>query len=118
MVDVTVIETRTVPIPEPDWCVDPHDGAQYFSDLTHNGAETTVSVDTALGSIPFFRAKISHAPYLEIQPEPHPQVFVDLDMQSAFEADEIPNLARQLRAAADLLDQLGAKALQLRGSQA
>jgi hypothetical protein len=118
MVDVTIIETRTVPIPEPDWCIDPHDGTQHFTDLTHNGPETTASVNTALGSITFFRAKLSHAPYLEIQPDPYPQVAVDLDLQSVFEADELPNLARALRAAADLLDQLGTEALRLRGGQA
>nr|WSY53827.1 hypothetical protein OG999_29410 [Streptomyces sp. NBC_00886] len=31
MVDVTVVETRIVPIPEPSWCTDPHDGANHFT---------------------------------------------------------------------------------------
>lgn len=118
MVDVTVIETRVVPIPEPSWCTDPHDGAQRFSDLTHNGSETTASVDTALGDVTFLRAYVSHAPYLEIQPEPHPRVAVVLDLQADFEAEAVADLSRELRAAADLLDQVAAQAIQYRGGTA
>lgn len=114
MVDVTVIETRTVPIPEPDWCTDPHDGAQHFTDLTHNGTETSASVDTQIGTIRFLTVQISHAPYLKLRPEPHPTVAVGLDLQADFEAEAIPGLADKLREAADHLDRVGAEALRLR----
>lgn len=117
MVDVTILETRTVPIPEPDWCTDAHDGAQFFTDLTHNGTESTASVGTARGTVHFLRAQISHAPYLAIQPEPHPRVAVVLDLQADFEAEDIVGLTRELRAAADLLDRLAAQALRYRGGQ-
>ncbi|WP_406462292.1 hypothetical protein OH768_44090 [Streptomyces sp. NBC_01622] len=115
MVDVTVIETRIVPIPEPDWCVAPHDGAQYFTDLTHTGRETSASVETPLGSARFLVAQISHAPYLVSVPEPHPVVSVSLDMEADFTAEAIPGVAARLREAADLLDEVAAEALRLRG---
>lgn len=118
MVDVTVIETRLVPIPEPGWCVDPHDGAHHFTDLTHNGAQTRASIDTPHGIQDFLTAQISHAPYLTSRPEPHPVVAVVLDLQADFEAEDIAGLTRELRAAADLLDQVAAKAIEYRGSQA
>lgn len=111
MVDVTIIETRTVPIPEPAWCVDPHDGAHHFTDLTHNGAPTTATID----GVSYLTAHISHAPYLASQSEPHPVVAVVLDLHADFDADDIPALTRSLRQAADRLDQLGAHALRLRG---
>ncbi|MEU9405057.1 hypothetical protein AB0E08_05015 [Streptomyces sp. NPDC048281] len=118
MVDVTIIETRIVPIPEPGWCVDPHDGVHHFTDLTHNGRETVASVDTPLGEVDFLKAQISQAPYLESQPEPHPVVGVALDLQAGYRAEDIATLTRQLRAAVDLLDQVAAEALRLRGGTA
>ena len=117
MVDVTVIETRTVPIPEPDWCVDPHDGAQHFTDLTHNGRETSASVDTPLGTVRFLTAQISHAPYLVSVPEPHPVVSVSLDLEADFTAEAIPGVAARLREAADLLDEVAAEAILARGAE-
>lgn len=111
MVDVTVMETRIVPIPDPDWCVDPHDGAQYFTDLTHNGAPITAALD----GVSYLTAHLSHAPYLASQSEPHPVVAVILDLHADFDAADIPALTRSLRGAADQLDQLAAEALRLRG---
>ncbi|MDV9168758.1 hypothetical protein R6V09_01190 [Streptomyces sp. W16] len=115
MVDVTIIETRVVPIPEPDWCTDPHDGAQHFTDLTHRGRETSASVDTPLGTARFLVAQISHAPYLVSVPEPHPVVSVSLDLEADFTAEAIPGVAARLREAADLLDEAAAEAIRLRG---
>ncbi|MFE7856051.1 DUF6907 domain-containing protein [Streptomyces sp. NPDC057403] len=115
MVDVTVIETRIVPVPEPDWCVDPHDVAHHFTDLTHFGRQTTVSVDTPVGAVDFLSARISHAPYLEAQSEPYPVVGVALDLQADFQAEDVAGLTRELRAAADLLDEIAEQALRLRG---
>jgi len=117
MVDVTVIETRIVPIPEPDWCTDPHDGAQHFTDLTHNGRETSASVDTPLGTVRFLTAQITQAPYLESQTEPHPVVSVSLDLEADFAAEAIPGVAARLREAADLLDQVAAEAILARGAE-
>jgi hypothetical protein len=115
MVDVTIIETRIVAVPEPDWCVDPHDGAHHFTDLAHNGRETTASVDTPVGAVDFLTARISHAPYLESQSEPYPVVGVALDLQADFQAEDVASLTRALRAAADLLDEIATQALRLRG---
>ena len=115
MVDVTIIETRTVPIPEPEWCVAPHDGANYFADLTHASRETSASVDTPHGTVRFLVTQITHAPYLEAQTEPHPVVSVSLDLEADFTAEAIPGVAAKLREAADLLDQVAADAIRLRG---
>ncbi|MER7927060.1 hypothetical protein ABTY96_28540 [Streptomyces sp. NPDC096057] len=115
MVDVTVVETRTVPIPEPDWCVAAHDGAHHFTDLTHTGRETSVSVDTPHGTVRFLVVQLAHSPYLERQPEPHPVVSVSLDLEADFTAEAIPGVAARLREAADHLDQLAAEAIRLRG---
>ncbi|GAA0348541.1 hypothetical protein PV735_31680 [Streptomyces turgidiscabies] len=116
MVDVTVIETRIVPIPEPDWCVDPHDGAQYFTDLTHNGSETAATIDTRRGEVRFLAAWISQAPYLVSTPELHPVVSIELDSGSYdFDANDVHRLTAVLRARADELDELAAQALRYRG---
>ncbi|WP_086809842.1 DUF6907 domain-containing protein [Streptomyces reticuliscabiei] len=116
MVDVTVMETRIVPIPEPGWCVDPHDGAQYFTDLTHNGRETAATIDTGRGEVRFLAAWISQAPYLVSTPELHPVVSVELDSGSCdFDANDVHRLTAVLRARADELDELAAEALRYRG---
>ncbi|MFJ9376804.1 DUF6907 domain-containing protein [Streptomyces sp. NPDC101455] len=115
MVDVTIFETRTVPIPEPEWCVDPHDGANYFTDLTHNGRETAAAIDTPHGTIRFLGAWISQAPYLVGSPELHPVVSVELDSGATdFDATDIHRLTAVLRARADELDELAAQALRYR----
>lgn len=111
MVDVTIVETRTVPILEPVWCVDPHEGAHHFTDLTHNGAPATATLD----GVSYLTANISHAPYLTTQSEPHPVIAVVLELHADFEADAIRDLTRSLREAADKLDRLAAEALRLRG---
>ena len=116
MVDVTIYESRIVPIPEPDWCVDPHGGAHRFTDLTHNGPETVTTIDTRLGPIDLLRAWISHAPYLESGAEPYPVVTIEVDEGAHdFDAEDVQRLTAAIRARADELDALAAQALRLRG---
>lgn len=115
-VTVTIYESRDVDIPEPSWCVDPHDGAHAFTDLTHNGHETAATVDTRHGMVRFLGAWISQAPYLVGTPEVHPVVSVELDSGSYdFGATDVHRLTAVLRARADELDELAAQALRYRG---
>lgn len=116
MVDVRVLETRIIAIDEPAWCVDPHDGAQFFTDLTHNGPETYARIETAQGVVYALRAWISHAPYLVSGVEPHPVVSIELaDGSADFAPEQVPALTALLRARLNELDELAAQALRLRG---
>jgi hypothetical protein len=116
MVAVTIHETRDIDIPEPAWCVDPHGGAHYFTDLTHNGPETAAIIETRLGMARFLAAWISHAPYLENGGEPYPVVSIELDSGScSFDAEDVHRLTAVLRTRADELDALAAEALRYRG---
>lgn len=115
-VDVPVLETRIVAIDEPGWCVDPHDVAQRFTDLTHNGPKTSARIQTGQGPAHALRAWISHAPYLVSGAEPHPVVSIELDGGSTdFTPEQVPAVTAILRARLDELDELAAQALQLRG---
>ena len=116
MVDVTVIETRIVPIPEPDWCIDPHDGANHFTDLTHNGTPFVAPIVTAhYGPSQIMTAHVSHAPYLSLRPEPFPVLSVELDWHGDLDVADGRNLSRALRLAAVRLDRALDDLARLRG---
>jgi hypothetical protein len=77
-VNVNVIVTKTLEIDEPEWCVDPHTGAQYKADITHNGPEVSAFIDTRRGTASFLTTWISHAPHGELAPEPQPVLAIDI----------------------------------------
>lgn len=78
-VSVNVLVAKALEIDDPDWCVDPHDGANFRPDITHNGPEISAHFDTPHGTAEYLTAWISHAPYAALAPEPLPTVAVEID---------------------------------------
>ena len=102
-----------VTIPEPGWCTG-HDGdlVGRLSDLSHDGTPTQVFLH---GDTPIMQAHISHAPYLQASPEPHPVLSVHLDYNGDLSPAEARALSRALRAASARLDRALAEVAHLRG---
>lgn len=110
-VTVKVIVTKALEIDEPDWCIDPHDGANHRQDITHNGPETYAEFDTPLGTIRYMRAWISHAPYGELAPEPLPLIAVEIGGDAvSVDPAGLRAFTATTRAHLDALDQLADEA--------
>lgn len=106
-----------VTVPEPAWCIghswqpNPH-----RVDITHNSTRVKAAAMTdGAGRVHLLHAYISHAPHLEVRPEPHPIVSVQLECTEDFAAEDIPRLAEGLRSAARVLENVAAEAIRLRG---
>lgn len=65
-------------VSEPRWCLG-HDGQPvgYRADITHNGRTVAAEFEGDDGPVEFLRARISWAPFGELQREPHPVVDVE-----------------------------------------
>ncbi|GAA4999571.1 DUF6907 domain-containing protein [Streptomyces siamensis] len=113
---VNVLTTKALEIDEPDWCVDPHGGAQFRPDLTHNGPEIAASFETSLGIVTYLRAWISHAPYAALADEPLPIVAVELDAEVVtLDPASLRAFTATTRAHLDALDRLADEAEHIRG---
>jgi hypothetical protein len=106
-----------VTVPEPAWCIghswqpNPH-----RADITHNSTRVKASAMTdGAGRVHLLHAYISHAPHLEIRPEPHPVVSVQLECTEDFAAEDIPQLIEGLKSAEQVLANVAAEAIRLRG---
>ncbi|MGP4008148.1 DUF6907 domain-containing protein [Streptomyces sp. 4N124] len=68
----------TITIDEPDWCLG-HDDEPigYRADVTHHGRPTVAELETDRGTVEFLPARISWAPFSELQPEPYPVADVE-----------------------------------------
>ena len=116
-VTLQTVDAGEVTVPEPAWCIghswqpNPH-----RADITHNSTRVKAAATTdGAGRVHLLHARISHSPYLEIEPEPHPVVSVDLGCTEDFTAEDIPQLAEGLRSAARVLENVAAEAIRLRG---
>ncbi|MGW1399304.1 DUF6907 domain-containing protein [Streptomyces sp. NPDC002405] len=97
-VTLQTLDHGEVTIPEPAWCRG-HDGELVgsLSDVSHEGPELVASVDTrAGGEVVLLRANLTHAPYLEIEPEPQPVVYVEALEGSTVDAEELRMVAARL----------------------
>ncbi|MFD4527832.1 DUF6907 domain-containing protein [Streptomyces sp. NPDC058470] len=116
MVTVNVLVSKALEIDEPDWCIDPHTGANFRPDITHNGPEIAVSFDTPLGTVDYLRAWISHAPYAALADEPLPIVAVEIDAEVVpLDPDGVRAFTAITRAHLDALDRLADEAERIRG---
>ncbi|HEY9372197.1 DUF6907 domain-containing protein [Streptomyces sp.] len=116
-VTLHTVDHGEVTVPEPAWCIghswqpNPH-----RADITHNSTRVKAAATTdGAGRVHLLHAYISHSPHLEIEPEPHPVVSVDLGCTDDFAAEDIPQLAEGLRSAARVLENVAAEAIRLRG---
>lgn len=106
-----------VTVPEPAWCIghswqpNPH-----RVDITHNSTRVKAAAMTdGAGRVHLLHANISHAPHLEVRPEPHPIVSVQLECIEDFAAEDIPQLVEGLKSAGRVLANVAAEAIRLRG---
>ncbi|MEU9215411.1 hypothetical protein AB0D47_02580 [Streptomyces sp. NPDC048376] len=108
-----------VTTPEPGWCAG-HDG-EYVgrrSEISHDGNPIEAGVVTTRhGPGTIMQAHVSHAPHLEIRPEPHPILSVHLSFDGDLGPEDGRNLTRALRIAAASLDRAIADLAHLRGEQ-
>ncbi|WP_405524625.1 hypothetical protein OG426_16175 [Streptomyces canus] len=116
-VTLETVDAGEVTVPEPAWCIghawqpNPH-----RADVTHNSTRVKAAAHTdGAGRVHLLHAYISHSPHLEIEPELHPVVSVDLGCTEDFAAEDIPQLAEGLRSAARVLENVAAEAIRLRG---
>ncbi|MFG2855682.1 DUF6907 domain-containing protein [Streptomyces mirabilis] len=115
-VTINILVTKPLEIDEPDWCVDPHTGANFRPDIAHNGPEIAASFETALGTVDYLRAWISHAPYVALVSEPLPIVAVEVDAEvMALDPDSLRAFTATTRAHLDALDLLADEADRIRG---
>ncbi|MFE7229851.1 DUF6907 domain-containing protein [Streptomyces sp. NPDC057596] len=97
-VTLQTLDHGEVTIPEPTWCKG-HEGQMVgsLSDVSHEGPDVVASVDTrAGGEVVLLRANLTHAPYLEIEPESHPVVYVEALEAASVDATELRMVAARL----------------------
>ncbi|MGW8682143.1 DUF6907 domain-containing protein [Streptomyces sp. NPDC055817] len=96
-VTLETLDHGTITVPEPEWCRG-HDDYRpvHRGDITHNGAEVALRVETALGPAEALGVWISQAPYSELQPEPVPVAAVDIDDGLSLDPDGLRALAREV----------------------
>ncbi|MFI1678817.1 DUF6907 domain-containing protein [Streptomyces sp. NPDC020607] len=115
-VTVKLLITKQLEIDEPSWCVDPHEGAQFKRDITHNGPEIAARVETPHGSLDYLNAWITTAPYGIRDHQPLPLIAVDLGADIAtFDPDTLRSVTALTRLHLDHLDALADEAERLRG---
>lgn len=88
-----------ITITEPAWCAG-HEGdlVGTLAEISHDGHAITSTVDTPLqGPETFMQAQITHAPYLEQQPEPHPLVYVEAMAAASFDGPALRTATAKLR---------------------
>jgi hypothetical protein len=113
---VNILVSKPLEIDEPAWCTDPHNGAQFKPDVTHNGREIAASFETQLGTVDYLRAWISHAPYAALAPEPLPLVCIELDADTvSLEPEAVRQFTAATRRHLDALDRLADEADRIRG---
>ncbi|MER8004966.1 hypothetical protein [Streptomyces sp. NPDC094149] len=118
-VTLDTIDHGTVTLPEPAWCTghgwQPNPN---LTDVTHYSVPVKASAMTeARGLVELLVARISHAPYAVLQPEPHPVIAVTVDVEGTFNADDMGKITQGLRAAAMRLDRLIGEVERLRGGR-
>ncbi|MEU1497011.1 hypothetical protein [Streptomyces sp. NPDC005732] len=120
-VTLQTLDHGEVTIPEPAWCTGHDDElVGYLAEVTHRGRETKAgAVTEAAGYVELLDAQISHAPYLAIQPEPHPVLSIHLSLETRATPGDVRAIAYALRVASLRLDHLDREVQHLRnGGQA
>ncbi|MEU5394537.1 DUF6907 domain-containing protein [Streptomyces tibetensis] len=117
VVTLQTVDQGDVTVPEPAWCLG-HDGEPvgHFADITHNGRPITADAVTAgHGQLEVAHGYITHAPHAVQQPEPHPVLYIALDLHASFDPEDGRHATRALRVAATRFDRALADLAHLRG---
>lgn len=106
-----------VTVDEPVWCIGHGDDTVgRLADVTHNGPPITATAITAShGEIEVMHGCITHAPHAVQQPEPHPVLYVALDLDASVDPEDGRHLTRAIRVASARLDRAIAELARLRG---
>jgi hypothetical protein len=118
-VTLETLDRGSVTVPEPGWCRG-HEGElpQRYADLTHNARTVRAAATTyGQGVVPLLEAYLSHAPYRELVPEPHPVISVVLGCTGDFTVEDIPELIEGLRSVERILAYMSVEAKRLREVQ-
>lgn len=120
-VTIDTVDHGSVVLPEPDWCTG--HGWQptpRLADVTHYGVPVKATAMTEhRGLVDLLVARISHAPYAVVQPEPHPVVSVVIDLEADLDPSDARKVAQGLRVAAMRLEMVTGETERLRnGGQA
>lgn len=117
VVTLMTIDQGDVTVPEPAWCLGHNDEpVGHLADITHNGRPITAhAVTAAHGQIEVAHGCISHAPHGVLQPEPHPVLYIALDLHNSFDPEDGRNVTRALRVAATRFDRALTDLAHLRG---
>lgn len=110
-VTLATLDRGEVTIPEPDWCAG-HDGEPVgtLAEISHDGPHITAVVESEEpGPVPLLRANLTHAPYLELQPEPYPVAYVEGLEAASFDAAGLRALVAEGRAYLDRLEAMAAE---------
>lgn len=110
-VTLQTLDHGEITVAEPVWCLG-HDGETvgHRADITHNGRHVTASAETENGTVDILDAHISHAPYAQLQPEPHPVVSVHVDIEEDLTVEDGRQVAHGLHVAGLRLARLVADA--------
>lgn len=89
-----------ITIPEPEWC-DGHEDKIIgpIAEISHDGAEIAASIEhEQTGRVKLLCVGLTHAPYLTVQPEPHPLAYVEGIDAASFDADGLRRIIAAVRA--------------------
>ncbi|MER5209416.1 hypothetical protein ABT063_02150 [Streptomyces sp. NPDC002838] len=116
-VTLQTIDHGEIVTAEPAWCTGHDDDTVgYLADITHNGPPITATAVTAShGEVEVMHGYISHAPHAVKQPEPHPVLYVALDLHASFDPEDGRHLTHALRIASTRLDRTLDDLTRLRG---
>lgn len=110
-VTLSTLDRGEVTVGEPDWCAG-HDGEPVgtWAEISHDGPQITSVVESEdLGPVPLLRANLTHAPHLELQPEPHPVAYVEGLEAASFDADGLRALVAGGRAYLDRIEAMASE---------
>ncbi|MDX3555303.1 hypothetical protein PV729_26650 [Streptomyces europaeiscabiei] len=110
-VTLQTLDRGEVVVDEPAWCTGHHgEPVGHLADITHNGRHVTASAETEHGTVDILDAHLSHAPYGQLQPEPHPVVAVSVGIEDSFTVEDGRQVAHGLHVAGLRLARLVADA--------
>ncbi|MGW9024790.1 DUF6907 domain-containing protein [Streptomyces sp. NPDC055722] len=93
---IRTVDAGLVEVEEPAWCLGEHEQGGYRADITHYGAPVAAEVETGRGAVEFLEARISWAPFAELQPEPQPVAAVDVDGLGSLSPAQLREVAAEL----------------------
>jgi hypothetical protein len=111
MVTVQTVDRGPVVLPEPAWCVGRHPDGEYRADLTHDGPDVSLTVETEGGAVELLTLLLTQSPFAARPEYRRPTVAVRLggDYHRFRDQAALNALADSLAGHAEQLRTLGAE---------